>query len=177
MGELKYHPCEIERVLSSLCVLVDTREQDTLRARRRYKNIGIPYKRQTLKFGDYSAEMTDISGNIITLENVVVIERKMNLDELANCFCRGRERFRKEFEKAKNSGARVYLIIENDSLDDAYNHTYRSQMTPQSLIMSILAWAIEFGITPYFISAANSGKLIHDILYREAKNYLEQVEE
>lgn len=172
----KYHPCEIDRMLKSLVVLVDTREQPTERAKKRYEQFGCAYERKALKFGDYSAIITDIEGNEVSFENVAVVERKMNLDELCNCFCQGRKRFRKEFEKALNAHAHVYLLIENNSLDDAYNGTYRSKMTANSLTASIYAWCIEFEIVPLFISEKLSGKAIKDILYREAKWYLEKQE-
>ena len=46
---------EISEALDNLTVLVDTREQDTPRLRKRLADIGYPYKRQKLDFGDYSA--------------------------------------------------------------------------------------------------------------------------
>lgn len=172
----KYHPAEIEHILKSLTILVDTREQPTLRASERYAQFGCEFERRALRFGDYSARLTGIDGEEISLESVICIERKMDLGELCNCFCRGRERFRREFERAKNAGAVVYLLIENDSLDAAYEGTYRSKMHPNSLTASIFSWCIEFEIVPLFISSKRSGKLIHDILYREARWWLEKQE-
>lgn len=176
MGKAKYHPCEIERILRSMVILVDTREQDTARARKRYKQFGCEFERKALKFGDYSARLTGLDGEGINLEGVVCVERKMDLDELCNCFCQGRERFHREFERALAAGAHVYLLIENDNLDNAYAGAYRSRMNPKALTASILAWSIEFGIIPLFISADRSGQLTRDILYREARAYLERQE-
>lgn len=172
----KYHPAEIEHILKSLTILVDTREQDTPRARARYKQFGCEYERKALKFGDYSAQLTGLDGETINLENTVSVERKMNLDELCNCFCQGRERFRREFERARTAGAAVYLVIENDNLDNAYNGAYRSRMNPNALTASFFSWCIEFNIIPVFISEKRSGKVIRDILYREARWWLEKQE-
>ena len=172
----KYHPVEVDRILKTMVILVDTREQQTARAESRYRQFGCEYERDTLKFGDYSARLTGLNGEEISLKNIVCIERKMDLDELCGCFCHGRERFRKEFERAQEAGAAVYLLIENDSLDTAYRGSYRSRMNPRALTASIFSWCIEFGITPLFISSNNSGRLIHDILYREARWWLEQQE-
>ena len=176
MNITKYHPCEIEKILRTMVILVDTREQNTPKAKKRYSQFGCEVERKALKFGDYSARLTGLDGEEINLESIVCIERKMGLDELCSCFCHGRERFRREFERALNVNAKVYLLIENDTLDDAYAGAYRSKMSANSLTASILAWSIEFGIMPYFISSQRSGKLIHDILYREAKAYLERQE-
>lgn len=175
MGK-KYNPCEIEKMLKSLAVLVDTREQDTARARERYLQFGVPFQRKALKFGDYSAELKGLDGEIINLESVVCVERKMSIDELCGCFCQSRERFRREFERALDAGAHVYLLVENGTLNDVYHSRYRSRMNANALAASILAWSIEFSIVPLFISADISGKLIHDILYREARWYLENLD-
>ena len=81
-------PKDIRTVLDSMTVLVDTREQDTERARWRYAAIGLPAVRCTLDYGDYSynavlpdgTTIYDVTGRI---SPKCVIERKMNLDELA----------------------------------------------------------------------------------------------
>lgn len=176
MGRVKYHPCELEQILHSMVILVDTREQNTVRAKKRYKQFGCEFERKPLKFGDYSARLTGLNGEEINLESIVCIERKMNLDELCGCFCQGRKRFYREFERALATGAHVYLLIENDNLDNAYAGTYCSQMNPRALTASILAWSIKFKIIPFFISSDRSGQLIHDIFYREARAYLEKKE-
>lgn len=179
--EKKYHPCEIERILRSMVILVDTREQDTARARIRYEQFGCEIERKALKFGDYSARLTGLEGEEINLENVVCVERKMDLDELCGCFCnnkecKNRDRFEREFERCRDSGAHMHLLIENDSLDNAYAGCYRSRMLPKALMASLLSWCIKYRFTPHFISSQRSGLLIHDILYREARAYLEEQE-
>ena len=65
-----------------MVVLVDTREQDTARLRVRLKDMKCEYERCKLDFGDYSAKIP-INGEWYTLN--IAVERKMNLDELAQC--------------------------------------------------------------------------------------------
>lgn len=96
------HPCNVNAALSSMTVLVDTREQDTPSARRRMKQIGVPIERVALSFGDYSTKC-----NVIDLRDQVAIERKMDLDELCACYGRDRSRFTREFERAKESRSKV----------------------------------------------------------------------
>ena len=43
-----------KKVLDSFEILVDTREQDTERAHRRYASFGAPIRRATLNYGDYT---------------------------------------------------------------------------------------------------------------------------
>ena len=111
---------EIEMALGTLTVLVDTREQDTVLFRKRMKALGLPYVRHKLDFGDYSCFVL-ADGAELDLSASFAIERKMNLDELAQCYTRGRKRFEREFERAKAAGARIYLLIEDASWESAYN--------------------------------------------------------
>lgn len=162
------HPVDVNSALKSMVCLVDTREQDTPRFRARMKSIVCPWERKKLDFGDYSAkcESLDLSGS-------VVIERKMSLDELCNCYCKERGRFEREFERAMAANAKVYLLIEDASWEQAYAGKYRSKMNPNSLTASMIAWLARYNCQILFCSPDTSGRLIHDVLYRELKERLE----
>ena len=164
-------PHEIEEALKGMVVLVDTREQDTARLRVRLKDMKCEHERCKLDFGDYSAKVP-VNGEWLTLN--VAIERKMDLDELAQCYCNGRKRFEREFERAQTAGAKIYLLVENATWEDAYTGNYRSKMNPQSLIASILAWLARYRCQLIFCRQRTSGRLIYDILYREAREHLER---
>lgn len=166
-------PREIEKALKGMVILVDTREQETLRLRARLKQMGCPYERCKLDFGDYSAKFPIGGGEWFTLN--AAVERKMDFSELAQCFCNGRARFIREFERAKSADAKIYLLIENQTWEDAYNGNYRSQMTPQAFVASILAWLARYRCQVIFCNQNTSGKLIHDILYREGRETLERM--
>lgn len=158
----------VDRALSTMTVLCDTREQDTLRARKRLKHIGVPIERVALSFGDYSARC-----NVLDIRDRVAIERKMDLSELAHCYCQDRKRFEREFERAKQANAKVYLLIENGDWEKAYAGVYRSQMKPESLVASMTAWLSRYNCQILFCKEETSGQLIHDVLYRELKERLE----
>lgn len=164
-------PHEIEEALKGMVVLVDTREQDTARLRVRLKDMKCEYERCKLDFGDYSAKIP-INDEWYTLN--IAVERKMDLDELAQCYCNGRKRFEREFERAQTAGAKIYLLVENATWEDAYTGNYRSKMSPQALIASILAWLSRYRCQVIFCRQRTSGRLIYDILYREAREYLER---
>ena len=164
-------PHEIEEALKGMVVLVDTREQDTARVGVRLKDMRCEHERCKLDFGDYSAKVP-VNGEWLTLN--VDIKRKMDLDELAQCYCNGRKRFEREFERAQTAGAKIYLLVENATWEDAYMGNYRSKMSPQALIASILAWLSRYRCQVIFCRQRTSGRLIYDILYREAREYLER---
>lgn len=164
------NPFEVNAALKSMVILWDTREQQTPRARKRLEQIQAPIERVALSFGDYSAKC-----DALDLRDSVAIERKMDLTELAHCYCQDRKRFTREFERAKESGAKLYLLIENGSLDDAYSGHYRARVHPASLTASMLAWLARYDCQILFCSANNTGKVVHDILYRELKERLEEM--
>lgn len=158
--------------MKTLTVLVDTREQDTPRFRRRMQALGLPYARRKLDFGDYACAVTD-SGREIDLSGQVAIERKMSLDELAQCYTRGRRRFEREFERAKAAGAKLYLLIEDADWERAYAGRYRSRLHPHALTASMLAWLARYDCQILLCAAETTPRLIRDILYREARERLE----
>lgn len=162
------HPVEVKSALESMVCLVDTREQDTPRLRARLKQMGCSWERKKLDFGDYSVKC-----DALDLSRSVAVERKMDLDELCNCYCKGRKRFAREFDRAKSVGAKIYLLVEDASVDMAYFGEYRSRMSPESLVSSMLAWLARYNCQLIFCKPSISGRLIKDILYRELKERLE----
>ena len=169
------HVTEIRQALDGMQMIVDTREQDTARLRRRIQQFGCPVERQALIAGDYSARFPLPGGEWFDMSDKVSIERKMSVDELCNCFTRERKRFEREFERAKEKGMRIYLLVENASWELMYAQNYKSKMTPQALISSLLVWGIRYDCHYIFCREFTSGKLIKDILYREGKERLERI--
>lgn len=166
-----------KEILETFRIVADTREQNTGRASERFKAFGVPVQRATLSYGDYCANVKLPGGDLMDISNTLkpkcVIERKMSLDELAMCFTKGRDRFQREFERARSAGARVYLLTENGSWEAIANHRYRSQLHSKAFQASLIAWSIRYGFIPLFCRSETSGKLIKEILYRDMKERLE----
>ena len=165
---------EQEAMLQSMIILVDTREQDTERARRRYATFGVPYERATLCYGDYcyNAQLPDgkwLFDPEQLIEAPIVFERKMNLDELAQCFTKGRDRFEREFQRAKANNARVFLLIENATWENLINGKYRSRFNQVAFLASLSAWIIRYNLQLVFCKEETSGRLIKEFLYRDLK--------
>lgn len=163
---------DVEEQLRHMTIVVDTREQDTQRARARYRRMGVPVIHEKLDCGDYSAKCPALD-----LSNKVVVERKMSLAELSQCYCQDRGRFQREFERARGRGIKIYLLIENASIDHIYAHKYRTNMAPKAMIASLFAWLARYDCQVLFCSEINSGSVIHDVLYRELKERLEEMGE
>ena len=175
------HPVEIKEVLDSMTILHDSREQPTKRAKKRYERFGCPHRRAVLNYGDYCANATLPDGRMIldesgTVAPTCVIERKADLDEIAGNFCRGRDRFIREFERAKENGARIYLLIEDGSWMGILFHSYRSKMSPNALLASIVAFMVRYNANVIFSNEETTPRLIREILYRDLKERLERGE-
>lgn len=168
----KYTPPEIDKMLSSITILYDTRERDTPALRKRLDALGRPYRRCKLDYGDYSAEWVGIDSSPLSAAQIACVERKMGLDELATCFSAERKRFQKEFERTKADGCHVHLLVENDNYEKLYAQNYRSKVMPQAIMASWLTWSIRYGITLHFCKPETTPKLIVDILRYEIREWL-----
>ena len=167
----------VEECLKTFSILVDTREHNTARSVQRFERFKVPYRRQKLEYGDYTYNFTFPDGQELYSEGDVVapkvyIERKMDLDELSGCFTHSRERFRAEFQRAKDSGAKGYLVVENSCIDGIYAGRYRTLFKPMAYQASFWAFVARFDLSPVFVSEDNAGRVIRDILFRELKQKL-----
>lgn len=169
---------EIELCLKSFEIIVDTREQPSDRAQRRYDSFGCAYHRQTLDYGDYTYNFVLPSGDKLfsdteTIKGHAIVERKMDLNELSGCFTQSRERFSSEFNRAIENGASIYLLVEDASWENLINGRYGTKFNKDAYFASITAFLARFHIQPIFCKKETSGKLIRQILYRELKERLE----
>ena len=165
------------KILESFSVIVDTREQETNRAKKRYEMMNVPYCKAVLDYGDYTYNLALPDGPLFDtgerIRGKCVVERKQNLDELAMCFTRSRDRFEREFQRAADHGARIYLLTENASLDMIFMGQYRSRFSPKAFLSSLMAWSVRYNMVPVFCDMARSGHIIREILYRDALERLE----
>jgi ERCC4-type nuclease len=171
---MKYNHFEIDEMLSNMIIIYDTREQDTPALHKRLEGFGCPSERIKLDYGDYSCKTIDPSGEEINLSNVSVVERKMNLDELCNCFTKGRQRFENEFKRAISDNAKVHLLVEEGNYEKMFNGSYRSRLNPDALIASYLAWAERYNIQLHFCHKETTPRLIYKIMYYALKCHLEK---
>lgn len=165
---------EAQQVLDSMEILVDTRERPTPKSEQRYKSFGVPYSRATLAYGDYTANFVLLDGSLLydktrAINPICIIERKMDLDELAQCFTHSRDRFEREFQRAAANNCFIHLICENGSYEKIAGHKYDSKYPPNTFLASITAWERRYNIHFHFCSSLESGHLIREFLYRDMK--------
>ena len=174
-------PLDIEQCLQSMSILIDTREQPSERAMRRYSDFPCPCRRQTLDYGDYTYNFVFPDGTELfkptdRAAGVAIVERKMDLNELSNCLTHDRKRFVAEFDRAREHSAKIYLLVEDASWENLINGRYKTKFNPKSYFASVTAFMARYDISPIFCKQETSGKMIHQILYRELKERLERGE-
>lgn len=112
-------------------ILIDTREQMPL-CFSKWRDITTEVA--TLQTGDYS---------IHGLEDRFILERKSVADLVAS-LTTGRDRFVRELERMR--GHEVKAIIVEGTLEQIARHDYRSQANPESVLQTLAAWHIRYGI-------------------------------
>lgn len=158
---------ELAEELKKLTVICDTREQRGEHVIAHLDAHKVPHIVRKIDTGDYSAQIGDE-----TFERRVAVERKHGLDELCGNLTSDRDRFEREFIRAKAYGTKIYLVIEDASWDDIYLHNYRSKIPPKSLLGSLLSWQTRFNVTIIFCKRENAPQLIYGLLYYSIREFL-----
>ena len=132
-----------------------------------FKKQHVPTITRKLDTGDYSCQLGDM-----TFEREIVVERKRSLDEICGNFTVERERFEREFLRAKAYGTKVVLIVENASWTDIFLGNYRSKTSPKSLLGSLLSWMVRFNITVTFCKPDETARIMYGIFHYYVKEVL-----
>ena len=173
-------PTEIEACIDSMVIYCDSREQPTEEFNKRCKSFGCPYERQHLDYGDYTYDFLLPNGMMAHKNDLVkgraVVERKMSLEELSGNLCQEYERFRREFDRAKNNGARVYLLVQEATWEKIINHRYQTQFNEKAYLHRLLGLCSRYGVIPIFTQKELSGRMIREILEKELRTRLENGE-
>jgi DNA excision repair protein ERCC-4 len=122
----------------TLCIIQDTREQ----APYTFSCITPPplVEVATLASGDYSLK---------GLENQVAVERKSLIDAFGT-FGAGRDRFERELERLAQLRFAA-VVIERDFDTIVKRPPARSRLKPKTVIRSMAAWGIRYGVHFYWL--------------------------
>lgn len=163
---------QIGDILQSIVVIVDTREQKNQHILDWMDAHKIKYVVEKLDHGDYSFYVT--KEGYEHLSKRICIEKKNSLTEIAGNFTKGRERFHREFQRAKDSGTKFHLLIENTTWKKVVNESYRSNFSAQSMIGSILTFSNDYDVPVWFVGKDESPMLIYNIIYYGLRSILKK---
>ena len=142
-----------------------------------------------LKIGDYTIAVKLLNGEVINFQDKVVVERKADLNELASNFYdskskdeNGLTRIEREFLRAKEKGVKVHLLIETEDAiskiltSKHFRYDKASKINPKSFMMMFLSICNRYDINVWYCNKKDSARIIHDILYVYAREFLKSVE-
>jgi len=168
MQKFKFSYDDIKQISKSIIILIDKREKVNSHITDYFDKHKIPYQKQTLDFGDYSF-LLPAAGPIPQdsyFHKDIVIERKNSLEELSGSLGKERDRFEKEFLKAKSNDCKIHLLVENPrGYNDIMEHQYDTAFKPLAYISSLKSWENRYDIKTQFVDKQYSGYIIWSTFY------------
>lgn len=170
----KYTDKEIDELVSSMIILIDTRERMADHIISSFDKNGICYKKKALEYGDYSFALPKNEALSIPRDmyfnKKVCIERKASLEEISGNLTKERDRFEKELSLAPKEKV---LLIENANYSDVANGNYNTQYNKKSFLASLHSFWFKYNI-PVFFMPDNKYSALFIKKYFEyyLKNYL-----
>lgn len=169
-----YSESELKRLLHSMVVLIDTREQENSHIISYLEKKKIEYQKYKLDFGDYSFMIPANSDLGIIRDmyfaNDIVVERKASLQELSGNLTQDRQRFESELLRSRK--AKLFLMIENASYSDIVGHKYSTQYDPKAFIATLKTYEARYGVNINFLSSVCAGNFIYHTFYYHLREYL-----
>lgn len=172
--QYRYTDKELKKLLKSLVILVDTREQKNQHILDWLDSKKLPYKVQKIDYGDYSFYLPANHEQGIVRDlyftDKISIERKADLVELSGNFTNERTRIESEFIRHKG---KMILLIENACYEDIINHNYKTEYKPASFLATLHSFSERYDIPFNFIKDNRySGQFIYYTFYYWLRNYL-----
>lgn len=169
----RYTDTEIKKLLESIVILIDTRENKIHHIENYLKDKNIKYKNMKLEHGDYTCMIPKNEELGITrdkyLNDIISIERKANLEELSNNFTKGRYQIENEFIRAKG---KLILLVEDSTYEDIVLHRYKTKYKPLSFIATLKSFEARYNIETNFISNKFTGNFIYYTFYYHVRDLL-----
>ena len=164
----------MDELISSIVILIDTREQKSNHITDYFDRKNIAYKKKALKFGDYSFMLPANESLSIPRDlyftNSCVIERTASLEEISGNLTNGRDRFEKELCLAP---AAKVLLIENASYGDIAAGNYDTKYNRKSFLGSLHSFWFKYNIPVMFMQDNKySGLFIREYFEYFLKHYL-----
>lgn len=160
----RYTDKEYQMLLDNIVILVDTREQNNKHITDWFDKNNIKWESKKLHTGDYNFKITknDSLCRDVYFTDMVIIERKGSIDELAENITDKSGRFLRELGRFINVD-NCNLIIENDTLDDIFYGNFNSKINKTALMRTMLTLRQRHNFHVDFISKDNIAEYIYEL--------------
>lgn len=169
-----------------IVMIVDTREKKNEHILKRFIKNGIEVENKKLDFGDYSFKIVFDNGEEVDFSNKFTIERKKDLNELAQNLGVGRERFTNELNRMKEAGAKMEVLIEDNNWyinmtqgkyipeEQLKKYKYKvhvSKLKPEVFKNTIMSFEGRYNVKFQGLPEKAMASYIYNKFYWIAKNY------
>lgn len=170
----KYTDKEIDAILKTMVIVIDTREKANEHIRDYLHKKGVPFKIQKLETGDYSA-MLPANEELGIKRDIYLnsfVERKAHLDEITGNLQRDTQTaFENELRRSQDS--RFVLIVEDiDFYTKLLKGQYRSKYDPKALLGRLKSFQVKYDFDIIPVKPLESGNFIYYRFYYEMRHHL-----
>ncbi|PFW41334.1 nuclease [Bacillus thuringiensis] len=169
-----YTDKELNEILKTLIIIIDSREKENLHIRDYLQQKNVPIRNQKINFGDYSAlipknEELGIARDIYLNS---AIERKAHMDEITGNLQKDkRSAFENELIRAQGSPFTL-LVEDKDAYEKLLKGEYISRYNPLALLGTLNTFKAKYGFEIVYLDNKFSGNWIYHHFYYQAKHYL-----
>lgn len=174
MIRFHYTDKEINEILKTLTVVIDTREQKNEHIRNYLHKKGVSFKIQKLNTGDYSA-MIPANEELGIKRDIYLnsfVERKAHIDEITGNLQKDTQHAF-ENELIRSQGNRFVLIVEDiEAYTNLIHGKYRSQYEPKKLLGRLKSFEAKYNFEIVPVKPTESGNWIYYRFYYEMRHHL-----
>jgi len=163
--EVNVPEAKVKEILKDIVILIDSREKVNQHITDYFTANNIKFKEHKLEFGDYSfmVPANEYWQQDIYFTNHILIERKNSLEELSGNFSADRLRLENEFAAIYDKKVKLYVLIENATLNDMITGNYKTDYNKNAFTGSFLSFQDRYNFVTKFIPNNKTGFLIHNI--------------
>lgn len=176
MIRYSYTETELKKLLDTLTIVVDTRENVNDHILRYLHEKKIPHVNKKLDTGDYSA-MIPKNAELGIMRDIYLdacLERKNSVDEITGNLQKDtRKAFENELIRSKDKP--FVLICEDlEGYEKILRGDYRSRYDPKALLGTLKTFEARYGFSIVFMDKKFSGNYIYHHFYYYAREYLKK---
>ncbi|MGE6379962.1 ERCC4 domain-containing protein [Peribacillus muralis] len=170
----RYSDKELEQILGTLEIIVDTREQKNQHVLDYFRKKNVPFKIRTMKTADYSAMIPKNPEMGITRDIYLTagIERKNGVDELVGSI-KERNRFENELIRASKNPF-VMIVEDLEGYQKILKGSYRSKYEPKALLGSLKTFEVRYNFSTVFLAPGATGNYIYHHFYYMTRELLKK---
>ena len=170
----RYTDGEINKILKTLTIICDTREQVNDHVLQYFQQKGIPYVIRTLKTGDYGF-LIPANPELGIQRDIYFdsrVERKNSVDEITgNLLKDSKTAFENELIRSKDIS--FTLVLEDpDGYGKILRGEYRSKYNPLSLLGTLNSFKAKYDFEIVYLDKKYTGNWIYHHFLYQARHYL-----